>query len=103
MIGSEDPISSTSDSITNYVPVKLQENPAKSTLDAEEDIFSNDLNISDVPSEKITENVEDIVNDLENLLEEGSCQSPHHQSSQFTVNTATEVLSNIILACFILI
>ncbi|XP_022914520.2 uncharacterized protein [Onthophagus taurus] len=57
----DDPISSTSDSVSTY-----------NFNDEKEDFFSSDLNIENIRTEKINEDVEDIATDLENLLGETS-------------------------------
>lgn len=67
-------------------------------MDAEEDLFANDLNISDVPTEKITEDVEDIVNDLENLLGESSdfslTKSTKLETTELVDESFQELLNN---------
>lgn len=90
--GLDDPISSTSDSIFHT----FKASDSKTALDTELDMFANDLNISDVSNERITEDVEDIVSDLENLLE-GSSSSHEKSSSLQLLTTSTDISSMFIL------
>ncbi|KAF5302309.1 hypothetical protein FQA39_LY10348 [Lamprigera yunnana] len=59
------------------------------SCDAEADFLEAQLRISSVPGERITENVEDIVQDLENLLEE----SAHDFRFESRIESCSEVNS----------
>lgn len=94
-VGLDDPISSTSDSLFDAFKTITDTDAKSSTLDSDVDMFANDFNISDVRSEKITEDVEDIVNELENLLEEGSNLLTKSSSSHYlTTSTNTTSMSS---------
>ncbi|XP_017772681.1 PREDICTED: reticulocyte-binding protein 2 homolog a [Nicrophorus vespilloides] len=60
--------SCSTDSTSNKVASNISKKNIKSDVDNEADLFANECNISDVSVEKITENVDDIVSDLESLL-----------------------------------
>lgn len=97
-VGQDDPISSTSDTIDVFYKSNLETSATKTSVDAEADLFANDLNISDVPTEKITEDVEDIVNDLENLLGESSdfslTKSSKLETTELVNENFQELLNN---------
>ncbi|XP_030750773.1 uncharacterized protein LOC115878406 isoform X2 [Sitophilus oryzae] len=67
---SDDPISSTSSEMDSNKAKKASSELQKPNFDAEEDLL--DISISNQPAEKIEENVDDLVNDLETLLGESS-------------------------------
>lgn len=90
----DDPISSTSDSIFDSFKRVSDTESKTTTIDSDVDMFANDFNISDVPSEKITEDVEDIVNELENLLEEGSSLLEKSSSSRYLTTTNKNSMSS---------
>lgn len=102
----EDPISSTSevcpakcseeeiDSLTTDVSIsaimgqsKSSEQPKRTITESEEDFLN--LNMENVSSEQITEDVEDIVHDLENLL--GDTYNKPNRESESAVKTNENV------------